>query len=91
MDKQPAYIGIDRLPESIRASKVLTGHYLSQLATVEEFPNVDPAFSDDTLKNIFQYYSINPDEMEKELHLYAKKLLDEDRVEAAWQVLLANV
>jgi hypothetical protein len=27
--------------------------------------------------------------MEKELHLYAKELLDDGKVKAAWQVLLA--
>jgi len=35
------------------------------------------------------YYSINPEEMEKELHTYAKTLLDEGKVREAWQVLLA--
>jgi hypothetical protein len=49
---------------------------------------VDPAFEDDTLKNIIQYYSINPEEMEQELHLYAKALLDAGKVMEAWQVLL---
>jgi hypothetical protein len=29
--------------------------------------------------------------MEKELHAYAKKLLDENKVNEAWQVLLAVV
>jgi hypothetical protein len=33
---------------------------------------------------------MNPDEMEKELHLYAKKLLAEGKVKEAWQVLLAG-
>jgi hypothetical protein len=28
--------------------------------------------------------------MEKELHSYAKKLLEEHKVKEAWQVLLAN-
>jgi len=28
--------------------------------------------------------------MEKELHLYAKQLLDSGNVAAAWQILLAN-
>jgi flavin reductase (DIM6/NTAB) family NADH-FMN oxidoreductase RutF len=82
-------IGIDALPESIRKSKILTGNHLGQLGNVQEIPFVDPAFHDDTLKNIIQYYSINPDEMEKELHVYAKELLDAGKVTAAWQVLLA--
>ena len=64
-------IGIDNLPASIKNSKILTGNHLGQLANVNETPSVDPVFEDDRLKNIFQYYSINPEEMEKELHLYA--------------------
>lgn len=83
-------IGIDSLPASIRESKVLTGNNLGQLANVYEMPVVDPAFSDDQLKNIFQYFSINPAEMESELHRYAKELLDKGKVYEGWQVLLAN-
>jgi hypothetical protein len=59
------------------------------LANVNEMPLVDPSFFDDKLKNIIQYYSVNPDEMEKELHIYAKELLDDHKVKEAWQVLLA--
>jgi flavin reductase (DIM6/NTAB) family NADH-FMN oxidoreductase RutF len=82
-------IGIDSLPESIRFSKLLTGNHLGMLANVHEMPVVDPSFDDDHLKNIFQYYSINPAEMEKEVHRYAAKLLDQNKVPDAWQVLLA--
>ena len=83
-------IGIDALPESIRKSTILTGNNLGQLANVHEMPFVDPAFYDDRLKNIIQYYSINPDEMDKELHRYAKELLDAGKESEAWQVLLAD-
>lgn len=83
-------IGVDALPESIRNSKILTGNNLGQLANVHEMPFIDPAFDDSTLKQIIQYYSINPDEMEKELHSYARKLLDGGKVQEAWQVLLAG-
>ena len=82
-------IGVDELPQSIRTSKILSGNNLGQLANVNEMPLVDPAFFDDKLKNIIQYYSVNPDEMEKELHIYAKELLDDHKVKEAWQVLLA--
>jgi flavin reductase (DIM6/NTAB) family NADH-FMN oxidoreductase RutF len=82
-------IGIDSLPENIRTSKILTGNNLGQLANVSELPFVDPAFEDDKLKNIFQYYSVDPEEMEKELHSYAKELLSAGKVKDAWQVLLA--
>lgn len=83
-------IGVDALPESIRNSRILTGNNLGQLANVHEMPFVDPAFSDDRLKNIVQYYAINPDDMDKELHRYAKELLDAGKVNEAWQVLLAD-
>ncbi|MEP6628739.1 MAG: flavin reductase family protein [Ginsengibacter sp.] len=82
-------IGIDQLPESIKYSKILSGNHLGQLANVHEMPFVDPAFEDDKLKNIFQYYSLNPEDMEKELHLYAAELLNDGKVAAAWQILLA--
>ena len=83
-------IGIDALPESIRNSAVLNGNNLGQLANVNDMPTVDPAFDDDKLKNIIQYYSINPNEMDLELHRYAKELLDVGKVNDAWQILLAD-
>jgi len=83
-------IGVDALPDTIRNSHILTGNNLGQLANVQQHPVVDPAFEDDHLKNIFQYYSLTPEEMEKELHLYAQKLLLQEKVHEAWQVLLAG-
>ena len=83
-------IGVDALPASIRNSKILSGNDLGQLANVQELPAIDPAYDDDHLKQIIQYYNLNPDEMEKELHLHAKKLLAEGKVKEAWQVLLAG-
>ena len=83
-------IGMDALPLSIRQSKILTGNNLGQLSNVHEYPVIDPSFDDDHLKQITQYYNVDPDEMEKELHSYAKKLLDQGNVKEAWQVLLAG-
>ncbi len=82
-------IGIDNLPESIKISAVLTGNDLGQLANVHHLPAIDPSFEDEKLKNIFQYYSLNPDEMETELHKYAAELLGKGKVLDAWQVLLS--
>ncbi len=82
-------IGVDMLPPSIKNSTILSGNNLGQLGNVKEIPFVDPAFTDDKLKNIIQYYSINPDDMEIELHRYAKELLHNGKVTEAWQVLLA--
>jgi len=82
-------IGMDALPTAIRNSRILSGNHLGQLANVHEMPVVDPSFHDSRLQQIFQYYSISPEEMEKELHSYAAQLLEEGKVKEAWQVLLA--
>ena len=83
-------IGFDQLPASIRNSKILNGNDLGKLANVNELPVVDASFDDDKLKNIILYFSINPEDMERELHTYAKELLNKNKVEEAWQILLAS-
>ncbi|MDP4283443.1 MAG: flavin reductase family protein [Bacteroidota bacterium] len=82
-------IGIDHLPEAVKNSKILSGNQLGLLAGVSQIPEIDPSFEDEKLKNIFQYFSIDPAEMEVELHLYAGQLLDNGNVAGAWQILLA--
>lgn len=83
-------IGIDALPNSIKNSSFLTGNHLGQLANVHELPAIDPGFSDDRLKNIIQYYGLTPNEMEQELHKYAAELLNQEKVQEAWQILLSG-
>ena len=83
-------IGIDALPRTIWQSKILSGNNLGQLANVNELPVVDTAFNDDRLRTIIQYYALNPGELDQELHRYAKELLDEGKVNEAWQVLLGD-
>jgi flavin reductase (DIM6/NTAB) family NADH-FMN oxidoreductase RutF len=80
--------GVDALPVAIRESRVLTGNNLGQLANLSSVPEVDPAFSDERLRSIVQYYSHDPAELEGELHRYARQLLEEGKVREAWQVLL---
>ena len=81
-------IGMDALPESIRTSTIFNGNQLAQLANVHELPVIDPSFDDEHVKSIVHYFSLNPGDMEKELQIYAAKLIDEGKVEQAWQVLL---
>jgi flavin reductase (DIM6/NTAB) family NADH-FMN oxidoreductase RutF len=81
-------IGIDALPPAIRQSKILTGNDLARLANVHAHPAIDPAFHDERLRRIFHYFAASPDEMEAELHAYARQLLAENKVGEAWQVLL---
>ncbi len=84
-------LGVDALPPYIKNSKILSGNQLGQLANVTAVPDIHIGFTDETVKNIVQYYSLNPDDMEKELHIYAAKLLDNNEVEKAWQVLLGGL
>jgi len=81
-------IGRQLLPLNILQSSILTAIELDLLVGLPALPVIDPAFYDERLKNIFQYYSINPEEMELELHVYAKELLNRGQVDDAWQVLL---
>lgn len=81
-------IGVDALPISIRQSKILTGNDLGMLANVNEMPLIDACFEDKKLKNIVQYYGVDPVSMETEIHHYAKELLAKGKVNEAWQVLL---
>jgi hypothetical protein len=82
-------IGFDKLPEGIKSSNILTPNHLGQLANVHEMPSIRPEFDDEALKKIMQYFSGDPREMEKEIHRLAANYLDQNRVEDAWQVLLA--
>ena len=64
-------VGIDRLPEEIRSSPILTGKHLAQLASLEE---------------ISENY-IEDDATIEKRHTAARELLEQGDVEAAWKVL----
>jgi flavin reductase (DIM6/NTAB) family NADH-FMN oxidoreductase RutF len=64
-------VGIDKLPEEIRSSPILTGRNLAQLASLEDLPT--PMLEEEgTVEN---------------RHTRAKELLEQDRVLEAWNVL----
>jgi hypothetical protein len=75
-------MGVDALPEKIRNSTVLTGNNLGQLGNTEKMPTKEEvlAYKNERLKNISS---------EKEIHMLAKKLLDEGKVEEGWKTLLS--
>ncbi len=89
MPKGAPGMGVDALPGPIRTSEILSGNDLGRLAGVAEQPSIDAAFHDDRLTHIIQYFGLSPDDMEKELHRYAKDLLSQGKVQQAWQILLA--
>jgi flavin reductase (DIM6/NTAB) family NADH-FMN oxidoreductase RutF len=84
-------IGVDAIPYAIRNSKVLTGNNLGQLGNVEALPT-DEAIDDYSqlpeIKELMDATIGDSQTRELQLHLKAKQLLDEDRVDEAWKVLL---
>ena len=85
-------IGVDSLPASIRNSAVLTGNNLGQLGNVESLPTDEEinAFSTDPeLRQILDATIGDSKTRERELHQYARKLLESKEVVKAWKVLLS--
>jgi flavin reductase (DIM6/NTAB) family NADH-FMN oxidoreductase RutF len=86
-------IGVDAIPYAIRNSKVLTGNNLGQLGNVVALPADDAieAYAQSAeLKELFDATIGDSQTRELQLHLMAKLLLDDGRVEEAWKVLLAE-
>lgn len=86
-------IGVDSLPASIRNSAVLTGNNLGQLGNVEYLPSdeeVEAFRVDPELRQILDATIGDSFTRERELHQYARKLLESGNVIKAWKVLLFN-
>lgn len=84
-------IGVDSIPYAIRNSKVLTGNNLGQLGNVEVLPTdeeVEAYSQSPEIKDLLDATIGDNRTRELQLHLKAKQLLDEGRVEEAWKVLL---
>jgi hypothetical protein len=85
-------IGVDSLPDAIRNSMILTGNNLGQLGNIESLPSDEEiaAFgSDPELRQILDATIGDSKTRERELHVYAKKLLESKDVIKAWKVLLS--
>ena len=84
-------IGVDAIPFHIRNSKVLTGNNLGQLGNVTTLPSdeeVDSYAEEPEIKELLDATIGDNQTRELQLHLKAKALLEEGRVEEAWKVLL---
>ncbi|PCJ89488.1 MAG: flavin reductase [Flavobacteriales bacterium] len=84
-------IGVDQIQDEIRNSKILTGNNLGQLGNTEQLPNETEVneYKLLELSDLFIQYENDKHELEKQLHLHAKKLLEDDMAEEAWKTLLA--
>jgi flavin reductase (DIM6/NTAB) family NADH-FMN oxidoreductase RutF len=81
-------VGVDQLPEAIRLSKVLTGNHLGVLGNCTSVPIIDEAFSDEHLNELLSRSYTNSEERINALHTYAKELIDANKIDQAWQILL---
>lgn len=83
-------VGFDNIPEDILNSKYLTGNDLGMLGGVEEIPNETEVndFKLMELSDLFMEYEDDAIQLEKELHLKAKALLENQNVIDAWKTLL---
>ena len=75
-------IGFDNIPASIKSSTVLTGNNLGQLGNIEVLPSRDEV---ENFKNTMTISFSN----EAEKHQYAKALLEMNKVNEAWCILLS--
>ncbi|MDX2002308.1 MAG: flavin reductase family protein [Chitinophagales bacterium] len=69
-------IGMDQLPQQIKYSKVLTGNHLAMLANVTAIPVKDITFQTGAMADT------------EALHLSIRQLLEEGKVDEAWQTIL---
>ncbi len=85
-------IGVDAIPAVIRNSMVLTGNDLGKLGNINSLPEPEEVEAAATNYNLRSILNSQADGMEKreELHILAKKLLDENHVLEAWKVLLQD-
>ncbi len=84
-------IGVDQLPEHIRNSSILTGNQLGLLANIEAIPTFEESImEDEQILNLKSMWENDQIQLNNELQRYAAKLLDEEQIEKAWQVLLVQ-
>mgnify|MGYP003577048524 FL=1 len=84
-------IGVDQLPEHIRNSSILTGNQLGLLANIEAIPTFEESImEDEQIHNLKSMWENDQIQLNNELQRYAAKLLDEEQIEKAWQVLLVH-
>jgi flavin reductase (DIM6/NTAB) family NADH-FMN oxidoreductase RutF len=84
-------IGFDALPVDIRKSRILSGQDLARLAGIELLPD-ETAVNEYKLlelSDIFLQLSGRAIELEETLHVRAKSLLSEHRIQEAWLTLLS--
>lgn len=87
-------IGVDRLPESVRLSRILTGNDLGQLGNIGQLPSeeeINMILQRDFMKDLRSRFSFDRNTYEYKLHELAKALIDKGDTATALQVLMCSV
>lgn len=87
-------IGIDRLPESVKFSKCLSGNHLGILGNCKALPaaeEIERIKQHPVVKNLMDELKDDPITLEQELQMLARNWLDDHRVQDAFAVLLINI
>jgi hypothetical protein len=74
-------VGVDAIPQWIKAEEVLTGNELGKLASIAEIPNKDEINNDSELVELISAYKA------QSIH-EIKRLLEDNKIKEAWLVLL---
>lgn len=81
-------IGVDKIPENIRHSSILTGNDLGLLGNVEKIPNAQEIA--DFLASHSEIWRIIGRAGEEETHKMAQEYIKKKEVRSAWKILLAQ-
>lgn len=86
-------IGVDKIPNNIKKSSILNGNDLGKLGNIEIIPNKkDISIFKNNNNEILKILNNTTDDKKKkeELHRFAKKLLENNKINAAWKTLLID-
>ncbi|NUM51146.1 MAG: flavin reductase family protein [Flavobacteriales bacterium] len=82
-------IGVDAIPAEIKNSAILTGNHLGQLGNVEKLPTQTEVEEYKKQQELFFQELKDSTNAKEEVHRKATVLLNLNRVEEAWKLLLA--
>lgn len=84
-------MGVDKLPDEIRLSKILTGNDLGMLGNTEQLPDGDSIAVFKRMNKDLQKIlgNFSDEQLKNELHKLAHQFLIEKKIEDAWKILLS--
>jgi flavin reductase (DIM6/NTAB) family NADH-FMN oxidoreductase RutF len=85
-------VGFDRVPGYIRESRFLTGSDIGRLASIEYVPTEEELAmvkSSTGMQELISKYGNQSEELQSKVHVMAKTLVHENKLEEAWRLLMA--